>query len=619
MSSMHTHATHISGGAITWECAPNGRYIFTLTLIRECIGAPLSNTTQQIQNNAGAQISVFPISVTYINPECIVKPCRADSLGAGFLGAYQIAKYQSAPIFLAGVPPPQGWSFHWSMCCRPNSANLVNEANLYIESKMYGYPGMAANPCAHSTVQWNDYSMLIACTGQQQALPPPLVNFSGDSVYYALTYSRISASSSAPYLSGFTSQLPFGASTTNSDSLSFFETTAMMQFKTNVVGRHYVAITAKTFCKGFLLSDVVIDIPIYTKACVPPVGICGSTQPSSPTQASLGWLPNFDTLTNVTPAPFSLHNNYRHYAIHAKLGDTIKFDINSTDLDLNPNCSAEIITIKAYGEHMSKGPLYSSDSNCAGGYPCATLTSLNANNQFSAALSNNVQFKIPITCELITCSKQKIFYFDISTNNCPIATHTYLTIEVLLDTPEPTQPQFDTIHSVVMPARKIFLSWNQYADTNFTFQSYELYHKLNNGLFALLHTTTNVQDTTFLHENVALGMHHYRIIARNNCSDAGSLLFWAKEISFLSSIGLPEWVSEIKIYPQPMSDFIRISSANAIKNVELRLYDINGSLLIFETINQLTEHEINTARLPKGVYVLQIGNSEYTYTQKIIK
>jgi hypothetical protein len=268
---------------------------------------------------------------------------------------------------------------------------------------------------------------------------------------------------------------------------------------------------------------------------------------------------------------------------------------------------------------MSKDLLYASDSNCAGGYPCATLTSLNANNQFSAALNNNVQFKLPITCDLITCSKQKIFYLDISTDNCPIATHTYLTIEVLLDTPEPIQPQFDTIHSVVMPARKIFLSWDQYADTNFTFQSYELYHKVNNGLFALLHTTTNVQDTTFLHENVALGMHHYRIIARNNCSDAGSLLFWAHEISFLSSIGLPEWASEIKIYPQPMSDVLIISGTENILGATLELIDNAGRVLTRDKINNPTRQEIDVKALPKGVYVIMIKNGDYTHAMRLVK
>ena len=37
-SYLSTNASHLLGGEITWECANNGDYIFTLTLYQDCNG-----------------------------------------------------------------------------------------------------------------------------------------------------------------------------------------------------------------------------------------------------------------------------------------------------------------------------------------------------------------------------------------------------------------------------------------------------------------------------------------------------------------------------------------------------------------------------------------------------
>ncbi len=61
-----THASHIMGGEITWECQSNGTFIFTMTIYRDCKGIALPTTLQTIDVYNHPSVSHIPL--TFVNP-----------------------------------------------------------------------------------------------------------------------------------------------------------------------------------------------------------------------------------------------------------------------------------------------------------------------------------------------------------------------------------------------------------------------------------------------------------------------------------------------------------------------------------------------------------------------
>jgi hypothetical protein len=72
----------------------------------------------------------------------------------------------------------------------------------------------------------------------------------------------------------------------------------------------------------------------------------------------------------------------------------------------------------------------------------------------------------------------------------------------------------------------------------------------------------------------------------------------------------------VKIYPNPIDDFLKISSDKAIG--QLRIYDMQGRLLVSENISSET-YELNISKFPKGAYVVRLVSVGKSYTKGIIK
>jgi len=126
-SSNTMEATHLLGGEIVWRCQSNGKYVFTMTLYRDCGGILLPYTAQTLQNNAGVTITMDSINSEYILPYCYANTtptCTGANSGEGYM---EKVTYQSGEITLHGSPPAAGWYFSWNDCCRPNTVtNITN-------------------------------------------------------------------------------------------------------------------------------------------------------------------------------------------------------------------------------------------------------------------------------------------------------------------------------------------------------------------------------------------------------------------------------------------------------------------------------------------------------------
>ena len=140
MLSSNLKATHLLGGEIVWRCQPNGTYVFTMSLYRDCGGVLLSYQPQTLQNNAGVTITMDSINSEYILHTAIqtlllpvlVRILEKDTWKRSF---------QSGEITLHGAPPPGGWYFSWSSCCRPSTVtNITNPGSQGYHLRAYMYP-----------------------------------------------------------------------------------------------------------------------------------------------------------------------------------------------------------------------------------------------------------------------------------------------------------------------------------------------------------------------------------------------------------------------------------------------------------------------------------------------
>ncbi len=103
--------------------------------------------------------------------------------------------------------------------------------------------------------------------------------------------------------------------------------------------------------------------------------------------------------------------------------------------------------------------------------------------------------------------------------------------------------------------------------------------------------------------------------------DAGTSTF--SGVYTFTTLPLREDVSEIKgikIYPNPVSSLLNIDLNEQIKNVNVRILDINGKLI--SNFDNTLDSEIITIdvnNFPKGVYLVIISNSTYLFKDVFIK
>jgi len=77
--------------------------------------------------------------------------------------------------------------------------------------------------------------------------------------------------------------------------------------------------------------------------------------------------------------------------------------------------------------------------------------------------------------------------------------------------------------------------------------------------------------------------------------------------------------NQIKIYPNPVDDILNIENlSNSIGKANLKVFDLNGRMLINKSLDFSLNQSINLSQLQKGIYVLNIENSRLKISKKII-
>jgi hypothetical protein len=184
----------------------------------------------------------------------------------------------------------------------------------------------------------------------------------------------------------------------------------------------------------------------------------------------------------------------------------------------------------------------------------------------------------------------------------------------------------ELLHSYESPSVKIIypdtgsfdikksISWHVQNPDEGNPLSYDLYYSINNKE-SFIPIATSIRDTFYLWNNATISNQTqiwFKIVAHSIdgklqgtvISENGSTLISGKN-------------NQLKIYPNPATDFIYFAPEFQLNNPALMIVNESGQVVASYKANSLTS-KIDVSFLPKGIYFLKTGNQK-KIVRKFIK
>ena len=479
-------ASHIFGGSVTYECDGTGRYIFQLTLYRDCNGADVSTGTQALKvwNHATLnQILLNYVSRETISPEGTQVPggpaCLDCATGGNIgLGSIEKVIYRSNAIQISGVPPQQGWVFTFDDFSRNgNITNLSNPLNygITIRAKIFNV-NTANNTCNDNSVQFLQAPHFITCTGKpyKMNLNPVDPDLDGVRVewdtplnYLANTpYNEGVHPLPIPYVNNFSANnpTPGTAINPNNQPAQLNVSNGELTFLSQLAGNYVIKLKASSYRGETLISIVEHEFQVIVTNC------------------------NWTNNAPVVNGPFG-----GQWETTVDAGDLVQFNLQSVDAESLQNGSPQRNLIVASG--MLFGPNPQSNTDCII-EPCPTINPAMPINGVQGATAT---FRWQTDCAHlrgITNNEQDLvpyqFVFRVQDDYCPIPEVVYHTVTINVRNP------------FIVPATRMTciqgglnnqftLNWQVADNASGAFVSYELY-TVEQGL---MQTITDLNTTSF--------------------------------------------------------------------------------------------------------------------------
>ncbi len=466
-------ASHLLGGEIYWSCRPNGQYVFTLTLYRDCTGITLPTTQSTINGPQGNITCFYDINQSGdVSPDC---PNTALDIECSSQddGAIEKYVYVSNPITLTGTPPAGGWEFSYSSCCRPTTNTVnTNTGGYYLRSVMYPYtpPGQAnplnASSCYDNSPQFAQDANGVLCPDYKYTFNHLPSDKDIDSLVFDWADPLQSAGQPIVWQSGYSNTTPFPDGTENPlngpNTVDPFSGEMTLEAYSPTDGWYVSCVSIKEYRCGQLIGEVFRDVPFnYLPASECPGN---ANTPSAEIDTSV--------YTNVTR-----QGNVYRTRVYPQ--DTVKFRVTGQDLDQFGAGQFQTICMKAGGLQLNPSNP-ASPTGCNGEAPCATLTSVNANASFCNTIQNTVEFEWVPDCVHLSSgacgSANNTYFFTIrmEDNGCAAPKVGLATIVVEVIAGDPTPPLLECAD--VQLNGDIRLTWGQpELDSALEFNYYRIY------------------------------------------------------------------------------------------------------------------------------------------------
>jgi len=73
---------------------------------------------------------------------------------------------------------------------------------------------------------------------------------------------------------------------------------------------------------------------------------------------------------------------------------------------------------------------------------------------------------------------------------------------------------------------------------------------------------------------------------------------------------VPSQLAEMHIFPNPVNDYLQITSTRLESGWRFTLFDLNGTMLLQSSVNQLNDGRVDMSFLKAGVYMLSITDAQ---------
>lgn len=492
-------AGHISGGEITWECLGSGQFKFYLKLYRDCASASsIVPPALQVWNHPSVNnISLSLVSTTDISPVCNPAGPSITCAGAtsSTLGSMEEYVYESQPITMAGVPPPEGWIITYYTCCRSaNIVNLVSPQNegFTLRAKMFAYNGQDMYPCYDNSPDFAEVPSSVLCVGGQFTYNNNAFDRDLDSLRYDWV-PALDASDNQPFVEGsWPNTLPYVSpySFDNAiNGITLDNNSGEFTFNANSIGNFVTAIRVQAYKCGSLVAEVYREMQI--------------------------------TITNCTYSNNAPQFGPTNYSVTVTADDVVNIPITITDNDTLLNGSPQTISLDASGVQFGAG--FTNTSAGCFNAPCATLTPpppASGQNQITTNFTWQTSCDhLSLECLHADASQKYTFVLRAQDDACPIPGITYKTITVTVKgKPTVEAPELRCVS--VNSSGNTVLSWIPPIDTAGTFNNYQIYHSSSpNGPFTVIDSVSNINTTSYTHNGAGAdaGPQYYYIVTKSGC------------------------------------------------------------------------------------------------------
>lgn len=292
-----THATHLMGADISYECISPGQYRIKLQLYRDCKGVSIGTAQTLAYSSAQcgvtSTITLQVVSVTDITPVCQQNQSNTACAGGTLYG---VEKHVYEGIL--NLPPGCGtdWVLGWGTCCRNYAiTNLAQPGNedMYIQTCSIDN---TMSPCNNSPQFLND-PVPFFCANQPVNYNHGVIDIDGDSISFS-SVSPMNAGGNVTYSGGLNANNPFIV--TGSGPFSVDPINGDINFTPSQTQIGVMAMRVNEYRNGVLIGCVVRDMQFTIINC----------QNSLPTASGINGSNNFNlTLPACSDTCFNITSN----------------------------------------------------------------------------------------------------------------------------------------------------------------------------------------------------------------------------------------------------------------------------------------------------------------------
>ncbi len=254
LGPLAARAGHLPGGNITYACQGGNVYTITLTLFRDCQGAPLVPQQLSCVSDCGTSfvLSALPPGTgTEVSQLCPADLPNSTCNG-GTLPGIEVYQVETS----IGLSTCDGWTISWSECCRSNALNVNGNPGMTIEARL----NSATAPCNSSPVFTQDVIPYV-CVNQPVTYNLGVTEPDGQSLVYTLIDARDENGVPVNYGGSYSGAEPF-------TGMAIDSLTGQITFTPTLLGNIVTVVRVDEYDQaGELAGSVMRDFLFVVLAC----------------------------------------------------------------------------------------------------------------------------------------------------------------------------------------------------------------------------------------------------------------------------------------------------------------------------------------------------------------